>query len=135
MARLHLSGPMRGLPSHNFPAFEAAASHLRSLDHYGTSPHEHDLEMGFVADGPDMDSASLRKALAWDLDQVCHSDALILLPGWESSRGAALEVHAALVCDVPCYLYDPDHITGIGPRVDEWELRDAILDVLKDPIN
>src|SRR5690554_454242 len=93
---------MRGRPEWNFPAFTAAAERLRAAGHDVVSPAEHDLEMGFDPTGmtghEDLSDLGfdLRKALAWDLEQVSESDGVFLLPGWEQSAGARAE-HALAV--------------------------------------
>ena len=40
----YLAGPMSGIPQSNFPAFDAAAKHLRDLGHDIVSPAELDDE-------------------------------------------------------------------------------------------
>jgi hypothetical protein len=93
----YLAGPMSGIPEHNFPAFRAAAADLRDQGYRVISPVELDEEDGF--DGGEVPSGSSRWAefLARDVKIVASEnvEALVLLPGWEKSRGAALEIHVA----------------------------------------
>lgn len=96
---LYLAGPMRGLPDFNFSAFEKAAARLRSLGYTVWSPHEHDLNEGF--DPTKDDAKPLRYYMRHDLPAVLDSDAVAVLPGWEGSEGASLEVHVARACGIP----------------------------------
>ena len=83
--RVYLSGPMTGLPDLNFPAFHAHAAALRELGHHVVNPAE------LVPD----------KGLTWedcmraDLAGLATCDAIALMPGWHTSRGAHLELHTA----------------------------------------
>lgn len=66
--RLHLCGPMRGLPNFNFAAFSSAAAALRAKGHTVTVPTEHDQAVGFdpfkgVDPAPDV----LQGMVAWNL--------------------------------------------------------------------
>jgi len=100
--RIYLAGPMRGIPSFNFPAFDYAADKLRAKGHEVFSPSDRDrtvygekLEQN--AAGSEDEAASnvgfsLREALAADCAWICgHAEAIALLPGWEKSTGANAE--------------------------------------------
>lgn len=91
---VYLSGPMTGYPRWNFDAFEAGAVALRSLGLTVLSPHEKDLDAGFDPNS-DGEGFDLRAALAWDVEAVAKSDAVVVLPGWEDSPGCAIEVTVA----------------------------------------
>lgn len=83
--RLYLSGPMTGLPALNFPAFHAEAARLRALGYDVVNPAELN---------PD---ARLPWATCMrnDIKALCDCDLLALMPGWENSAGAHLELHIA----------------------------------------
>lgn len=83
--RVYLAGPMTGLPDLNFPAFHVAAASLRASGYEVVSPAEinSDPSAGWIA--------SMRR----DIPELCTCDAIALLPGWESSKGAKLELHIA----------------------------------------
>ena len=82
MYKIYLSGPMTGLPDLNYPEFNRVAQLLRDQGNYVYNPAEknpqtdHDLREAFV------DYARFI---------CCHADKLVLLPGWERSKGAAIE--------------------------------------------
>ena len=92
----YLSGPMRGYPEFNFPAFEDACSVLRAHGWIIISPHEHDLELGINPTDPILPEwFDIHEVLKWDLQQVMEADAIIMLPGWQDSSGAQVELHVA----------------------------------------
>lgn len=82
--RVYLSGPMAGLPEHNFPAFHAHAKKLREAGYDVVNPAEID-NAGKTWEG----------CLRADLREMCTCDAIALMPGWETSKGANLELHVA----------------------------------------
>jgi hypothetical protein len=86
---IYLSGPMSGTKDHNFPAFEEAARTLRAQGHTVISPHE--LE-AVDHDNPKPWEYYVRQDL---ILMLTHCSRLALLPGWQSSQGARLEVQVA----------------------------------------
>jgi hypothetical protein len=102
--KIYLAGPMSGIPNFNFPAFNTAAAALRAEGHEVFNPAQRDIErhggVDISADNHAGDPAlaanthgfSLREALADDTAYICkEADAIALLPGWESSKGARAE--------------------------------------------
>lgn len=85
MKRIYIAGPMTGLPELNFPAFHAAAAQYRSQGFEVINPAEinADPSAGWVA------------CMRADIAQLVTCDEILLLPGWEDSRGATLERHIA----------------------------------------
>lgn len=70
---------------YNYPAFAAAAAHLRSLGYHVESPHEPGQVEGWGwAD-------YMRRGLA----QLLTCDTIALLPNWHTSRGAMIELRLA----------------------------------------
>lgn len=104
--RVYLAGPMRGLPEFNFPAFHAAAADIRARGIDVWSPAENDVEGGF---DPETGNGlkTLREYMLVDIPAVLESDAVVVLPGWQKSQGARLEVHVAQECAIPVLRY-PD---------------------------
>ena len=102
--RVYIAGPMRKIKNFNFPAFYAAADRLRA-DGFDEifNPAEWDERMygkGFAksetGDLKDIPQFELRKSLSADLNFILNSATHIaLLPGWETSTGAQLELAAA----------------------------------------
>lgn len=93
MTRIYISGPMTGIPDLNAPAFHAAAAVLRDLGHDVINPAEN------IAD----DHHDWRDHMRCDLRLLLTCEAVAMLPGWERSRGARLERHAALELGMPCH--------------------------------
>lgn len=85
LKRVYLSGPMTGLPDMNFPLFNKAAATLRAKGMEVVNPAE------ICADQP----GSWEKFMREDIKALCDCDMIVLLPGWESSKGAHLELHIA----------------------------------------
>jgi Domain of unknown function (DUF4406) len=83
--KLYVSGPMTGLPDWNFPAFNTAAAKVRALGHEAVNP---------VDVNPDP-ATPWEMCLRADIKALCDCDGIVLLPGWEKSKGAQLELHIA----------------------------------------
>lgn len=81
--RVYISGPMTGMPEHNFPAFNAEAARLRALGYQVINPAE------INPDG----TKPWKECLREDIKHLCDCDTIALLPGWENSQGAHLELH------------------------------------------
>lgn len=97
--KIYISGPMTGLPEFNFPAFNAAAENLRLMGHEVSNP----------AEKGELEGYSHADYLAIDLIEVCklripagtEIGSVVLLPGWENSKGALMEVATAKSLDIP----------------------------------
>ncbi|WAH37242.1 DUF4406 domain-containing protein [Alicyclobacillus dauci] len=92
MKNIYLSGPMTGLADFNRPAFDAAASALRSLGFTVVSPAEQAIAGGEWED-----------YMRHDLVLMMSTDSVVTLPGWRQSRGASLEVYIAHQLKMPVY--------------------------------
>lgn len=83
--RVYISGPMTGHEDHNFPAFNDAAEVLRIAGFEVENP----AEKGIIEEW------SWEDYLRYDLAKLVECEAIHLLPGWRSSRGARLEAYVA----------------------------------------
>lgn len=97
---LYIAGPMSGYPRYNYDTFEEAATSLREAGYAVLSPHELDENLDLRDFDPDVPGSFTiehrHKAMRQDLDIVLNvADAVALLPGWEQSEGARLEVAVA----------------------------------------
>lgn len=98
MKKIYIAGPMRGIPQFNFPAFDRAAK-LLSVDWDVISPAQLDRDAGFEPDHMPLDwdwnilpgHFGLLDAIDRDLSAVKGSDAIYMLDGWQSSKGARAE--------------------------------------------
>lgn len=87
--RVYVAGPMSGKPQLNFPAFDEVAAKIRSLGYVPINPADFDRVM-WPEGVPDAEDYYARQ-LKIDLLLVETCDAIVMLPGWESSKGARLE--------------------------------------------
>ena len=83
--RIYLSGPMTGLPGLNFAAFNRVAADARERGYTVVNPAEHG----------DHDDVEYMDYLRYDIAKLVACEEIWLLPGWEDSRGARLEVFVA----------------------------------------
>jgi hypothetical protein len=94
--KFYLSGPMRGLPEHNYPLFYEAETALAKYLAAGTYEREAGFEIMNPARNFNGDQA--REASEYmnaDLRMVLDTDVIVLLPGWQNSEGAARETQLA----------------------------------------
>lgn len=88
MKRVYISGPMTNMPQLNFPAFRAAAAQLRSVGLEVVNPAE-------------LDEQDAGKEMAWadymrrDIKALMDCTHVAVLPGWQESKGASIEVGLA----------------------------------------
>lgn len=83
---IYISGPMTGKPDLNFPAFNAEAARLRNLGFRVVNPAE-------VQMPPETTWAGFMRV---DIAAMLNScDTVVVLPGWNRSKGAQLEVYLA----------------------------------------
>lgn len=93
---VYISGPMTGLPDSNYPAFHKAARHLRSQGLRVESPAENPPPVCGTWEG------WMRGALR----QLMRCSSIIMLPGWQASKGASLEHHVATELGMPVDFVD-----------------------------
>lgn len=103
MRNYYVAGPMRGRPLFNFPAFDEGARRLEAEGNLVFNPAARDRAEGFDETGTTglEDLASLgfnhRQAMADDLQWIAlHADAVYMLSGWQTSKGAVAERALAL---------------------------------------
>lgn len=105
MTTIYIAGPMSGIKDWNFPAFFKAEAELEALGYKVINPAHNDgatvqdaLESAGPVDRPNnLWSYYMRR----DLPHVMEADMLCLLPGWQNSKGASLEVHVAKALGLP----------------------------------
>lgn len=81
MKRIYIAGPMTGLPDFNYPAFNAAAARLRALG----------FEVENPAENPEPHCGSWLGYMRMAIRQISQCDGVVLLPGWQQSKGARIE--------------------------------------------
>lgn len=97
---VYIAGPMTGYEDYNYPAFHAAAERWRDAGWQVFNPAEHELptaEQEATLTPDEIRALYMRKDLEW----VMASDAIAVLPGWQKSKGANVEVAVARILNLP----------------------------------
>jgi hypothetical protein len=111
---------MSGIPRYNIPMFDEAAERLRANGYTVISPAELDdpgvRDASYASlDGKASSGKTWGEFLARDIQIVADEvSGIILLPGWQNSRGAKLEVYAGLLCGHQFRIY---HGTGQAAEI------------------
>lgn len=99
--KYYIAGPMTGHPEHNYPYFGKVAERLRGQGYHIVSPHEIEYGETMETRGQKEWSYYLRKTLL----ALLESDAIVLLPGWRTSKGAMAEFRLAVMSGMAVYYY------------------------------
>lgn len=106
--KLYIAGPMTGMPDWNYPAFFDAETQLTALGHTPLNPARNDGDSASEAiagaGSQEVPTHPWEYYLRRDIPKVVSADALVVLPGWQNSRGATLEVHLATALGMPLYI-------------------------------
>jgi hypothetical protein len=136
--KVYIAGPMTGIPQFNIPAFDAAAADLRLEGWDVVSPAELDdpAIRAISLASPDGAIATLESHgqthgdfLARDVKLIADDgiEAIVVLPGWEKSRGARHETFvAAALGGLPVYTYPSFVPVSYLTLVRAWAGRDDI---------
>lgn len=92
MTTLYIAGPMTGIPEHNLPMFNRAQALLERAGFTVLNPARH---------GAGEPGTSWSDYMRRDIPDVLACDGIALLPDWENSKGARLEVYIADALDIP----------------------------------
>ena len=116
--KIYIAGPMSGIKDWNFPAFFEAEEQLKELGYEVINPAHNDgetLEEALASAGtPERPTNSWAYYMRRDLPGVLSVDALCVLPDWQKSKGASLEVQVAQALGLPIYVIKNGELT---PRV------------------
>jgi hypothetical protein len=109
----YVSGPMTGYPEFNYPAFHQASRALQVEGYAVLSP----------ADNFGGNTTYERELyMEQDIRNVLNSDLVVVLPGWERSAGARLEVAVAYECGIPVYRFGEDRINKAQVRIEHIDV-------------
>jgi hypothetical protein len=96
MQKMYLSGPMDGIDEFNHPLFNRVAAEFRQVGFAVCTPSEF-----FDGDKSRERKEYMREAVKYLLE----ADTIVLLPGWENSKGARLEAAIATELDLSIMEY------------------------------
>ena len=127
---VYVAGPMTNHPQFNFPLFYRVAAELRAQGQDEViNPAELDSDyirnkalQSLQGNPEDLDSTTTwGEILARDVHNVADKcNAICLLPGWETSRGALLEAFVGLLCGHEFFIYkNGDFLTTTRATVRE----------------
>ena len=104
--KIYIAGPMSGITQFNYPEFFSVASDLRDLGHNVINPAEtNGLTIEDALNDVDANPRSWEYYMRKDVMSVAKVDAVCLLPGWQNSKGARLEVTVAKALGIPLYIF------------------------------
>lgn len=96
VTKMYLSGPMDGIEDFNHPLFNRVAKEFRDVNFAVCTPSEF-----FDGDKTRERKEYMREAIKYLLE----ADTIVLLPGWENSKGARLEAAIATELDLAIMEY------------------------------
>lgn len=121
----YLSGPMRGHTNNNYPAFESAEERLVKSGRFVISP----ARLGEVGVWNDNKETAWNKYMVRDIIAVALSTEIALLPGYEGSKGASMELAVAEAVGASKVYLDKIRFDGLvffaEPLPIEWRLREV----------
>ena len=119
MQNMYLSGPMTGIERYNHDLFNRVAEEFRTVGFMVCSPAEF-----FDGDRTKERKEYMREAVKY----LLQADTIVLLPGWEESKGARLEAAIATELDLTIVEYvEQDDVVQEGS-----EAATGILTVIDD---
>lgn len=112
---VYVSGPYTGAVSANIAAARDVASKLWEQGHVVICPHTNTAHFESFC------NATYEQYIDGDLILVSVCDAIVMLPGWEHSKGAIIEKIHAEMLNIPVYYAPLDHLPMPKLEVDNPE--------------
>ncbi len=104
--KIYVSGPMRGKPDFNFPAFIHAANLLRLEGHEVVDPAQTSLDYARAVGRP-LEHIPFHEFMrVIDIPVLTQVEAICVLEGWEHSVGARIEVLTAWAMGLSIFRFD-----------------------------
>jgi hypothetical protein len=88
--KIYISGPISGLPDGNHEAFRVAEEAITERGHTAINPHTVCSRI----------TGSWADYMRADIKAMMDADAILMLPDWVKSRGAALEMQLAMQLNI-----------------------------------
>jgi hypothetical protein len=97
--KAYIAGPMRGVDLYNFPAFDETAERYRQYGYEVFNPADLDRQKGFDPEELPVDfdfsqapeGFQLNETIRDDVTELLSCNVIVMLPGWEDSKGARAE--------------------------------------------
>lgn len=140
MTKVYLAGPMSGIPQFNYPMFMSVADKLRELGMEVRNPAEMDDEktqaLAMASTDGSLGSGTWQGEtwgdfLSRDVKIVADDvDGVVLLPNWQTSRGARLEAFVALSVQKPVWLWNEEsgHLMSATAQAIASDIMDGTVD-------
>lgn len=96
--KIFIAGPMTGIEHFNFPLFDSVAESLRKEGYQVVNPV--DVCRRFKKEHVLADKKLFDKMISQQQEAEKTCDVLLLLPGWENSKGVRLELKTAIDKDM-----------------------------------
>lgn len=93
--KIYISGAISGVPHKNIDSFMKAHNYLTALNCNPVNPH-------FISEFI-KDSSPWETYMKNDIKHLVASDGVVVLDGWESSRGVAVEIFIAQQMKIPVF--------------------------------
>lgn len=97
--KLYIAGPINGMPDGNKDGFEHMAKILKERGHEYINPREKGWKEADIPEGMDLWTYMMKLSL----QEMMDCDGIILLKGWEESKGAMIEYQLARDLGMPTY--------------------------------
>lgn len=108
--KFYISGPITGMEDGNKQIFDKSANKLREIGYDTLNPWDLDL----------IDKQSnWKNNLRRDIKYLVDCDAVLLLPGWELSPGAELEVTIAYYLGMGFYRWKGGSLVNMQITIDQ----------------
>jgi hypothetical protein len=111
--KIYVAGPMTGIPGYNFDSFDRNAQFLADGGWDPISPADLDRQAGHNPNDPEwferlFTAEDYHAAMVRDYRALTECSAIAFIPGWEKSKGAALERAFANRLKLDMYRVDAD---------------------------
>ena len=97
---VYLSGPIRGIPRKNYPAFDDVRDRAKKVGYRVISPVDLNRKDGIFEETQYTEHQDATSMLR-DYNALAKCDCIILLPGWLNSKGALAELAFAKYLGLP----------------------------------
>lgn len=128
---IYISGPMSGLPKFNFASFDKAQKIWEKRGARVLSPAQTSRAVGYTEESDPttpLGRADLQHLLLIDIASLYYADAIGMLPGWERSMGATVELSIAQFLKMP--VYDAYTCLTFVPLVKPWSELTAATELI-----